>query len=380
MRSLALAGLVVLLALVGVAPAGAGTFVYVSNADDGDIGTYALEPGGGLVPGPRVAAAKVVMPMVVSPDRRFLYAGVRSKPYAVHAYTIDAGTGALRPLAVSPLAESFPYISLDRTGRFLFGASYGAHLISVNAVGTDGKVAPDPLQVIPVGRNAHSIRVDASNRFAFVPTLGTDEIFQLTFDAKRGRLASNTPSVALMKPSVGPRHFVISGDNKFLYALSELMATVTTFSLDAKTGLLTEVSAVSGLPADSKLVPGAPRGAVGAPGGPPPRNTDNDIWAADIHLTPNGKFLYVSERTSSSLGAFGVNGATGKLTYLGSTPTEKQPRGFAIDPKGRFLLCTGEKSDTISVFAIDQASGALSLLRQYPTGKGANWVEIVGFD
>jgi 6-phosphogluconolactonase len=158
------------------------------------------------------------------------------------------------------------------------------------------------------------------------------------------------------------------------------MATVTTFSLDAKTGLLTEVSAVSGLPADSKLVPGAPRGAVGAPGGPPPRNTDNDIWAADIHLTPNGKFLYVSERTSSSLGAFGVDGATGKLTYLGSTPTEKQPRGFAIDPKGRFLLCTGEKSETISVFAIDPASGALSLLRQYPTGKGANWVEIVGFD
>jgi 6-phosphogluconolactonase len=75
-----------------------------------------------------------------------------------------------------------------------------------------------------------------------------------------------------------------------------------------------------------------------------------------------------------------VDGATGKLTYLGSTPTEKQPRGFAIDPKGRFLVCTGEKSDTISVFAIDPASGALSLLRQYPTGKGANWVEIVGFD
>jgi 6-phosphogluconolactonase len=183
-----------------------------------------------------------------------------------------------------------------------------------------------------------------------------------------------------MKPSVGPRHFVISGDNKFLYALSELMATVTTFSLDAKTGLLAEVSVASGLPADSKLVPGAPRGAVGAPGGPPPRNTDNDIWAADIHLTPNGKFLYVSERTSSALGAFGVDGATGKLTFLGSTPTEKQPRGFAIDPKGRFLVCTGEKSDTISVFAIDQGSGALSLLRQYPAGKGANWVEIVGFD
>ena len=82
-----------LLGMVGVAPAGAGTFVYVSNADDGDIGTYTLEPGGTLVPGARVAAAKVVMPMAVSPDRRFLYAGVRSKPYAVHAYSIDAAPG-----------------------------------------------------------------------------------------------------------------------------------------------------------------------------------------------------------------------------------------------------------------------------------------------
>ena len=86
-----------------------------------------------------------------------------------------------------------------------------------------------------------------------------------------------------------------------MYVLTELTGTVTTFSLDSKTGLLTEVSSVSGLPPDSKLVPGAPRGPVGVPGGPPPRNTDNDIWAADLHLTPNGKFLYMTERTGSTL-------------------------------------------------------------------------------
>lgn len=368
------------LSAVGSAPASAGTFVYVSNADDGDIGTYSMQPDGTLTPGARVAAAKIVMPMAVSPDRRFLYAAVRSKPFSVHVYSIDAGTGVLKPLSVSPLAESFPYISLDKTGRFLFGASYGAHLISVNAVGADGRVAPDPLQVIPVGRNAHSIRTDASNKFVFVPTLGSDEIFQFTFDAASGRLSSNTPAVALMKPLTGPRHFAMSGDNKFLFALSELLGTVTTFSLDSRTGALTEVSSASGLPPGSKLVPGAPRGAVGAPGGPPPRNTDNDIWAADIHVTPNGKFLYISERTSSTLGAFSVDAATGKLSYLGSAPTEKQPRGFAIDPRGRFLVAAGEKSDTISVYAIDQAAGTLKLLQKYPAGKGANWVEIVSFD
>jgi 6-phosphogluconolactonase len=123
-----------------------------------------------------------------------------------------------------------------------------------------------------------------------------------------------------------------------------------------------------------------PRGAVGGPNAPPPRNTDNDIWAADLHMLPNGKFLYMSERTSNTIAAFAVDGPTGKLTFLSSTPTERQPRGFNIDPAGRFMVVTGEKSDTISVYAIDPSSGALKLLRQYPTGKGSNWVEIVSLD
>jgi 6-phosphogluconolactonase len=355
-------------------------FVYVSNAGDGDIGVYRLLDSGELQPGARLKAASAVGPMAVSPDRRFLYAAARSKPYTVYVHSIDPGTGALTPLSTSPLAESFPYISLDKTGRYLFGASYGGHVISVNAVGSDGRVAAEPLQVIPVGRNAHSIRVDESNKFVYVPTLGSDAIFMFTFDAKTGKLSSNTPSVYLMKTMTGPRHFITSNDNKFMYVLSELLATVTTFSIDGETGLLTEVGTAPGLPPDTKLGPGAPRGPVGSPGGPPPRNTDNDIWAADIHMTPNGKFMYISERTSNMLAAFSVDGASGKLTYLSSTPTERQPRGFNIDPKGRFLVATGEKSETISAYAIDQGNGALKLVNNYPTGKGANWVEIVSFD
>ena len=96
-------------------------------------------------------------------------------------------------------------------------------------------------------------------------------------------------------------------------------------------------------------------------------------------MTPDGRFLYVSERTSSTLGAFGVNAQSGALHYLGSVPTEAQPRGFAIAPDGRFLIACGEKSETVSVHAIDQTSGTLSPARQYPGGKGANWVEIVSF-
>lgn len=356
----------------GGSPAHAASYVYVSNAEDGDIGVYAAKPDGTLTPGARVPAAKAVMPMTVSPDRRFLYAASRSKPYAVHAYAIDRGTGALTLVASSPLAESFPYISLDRTGRFLFGASYGANLVSVNAIAGDRRVLPEPLQVIPTARNAHAIRADNSNRFVYVPHLGTDQIFQFVFDEKSGRLASNTPPLLQMKTGTGPRHLVLSSDNRFVYLLSELVATVTTLALDDKTGLLSEVSVASMLPPDSKLQPGAPR--------PSSRNTDNDIWAADLHLTPDGKFLYASERTSSTLAAFSVDAATGKLAYLGSTPTERQPRGFAIDPKGKFLVASGEKSDTVSAYAIDSSSGALRLVGKYPAGKGANWVEIVDFD
>ena len=91
-------------------------------------------------------------------------------------------------------------------------------------------------------------------------------------------------------------------------------------------------------------------------------------------------FMYASERTSSTLAAFTVDPATGKLTYVSSTPTEKQPRGFAIDPSGRFLVATGEKSENVAVYAIDGATGALKPVGKAPVGKGANWVEIVRFD
>jgi 6-phosphogluconolactonase len=374
-----LVGGIILSALTTLAsPASAVTFVYVSNAEDGTIGAYTLRPDGALQPGPRVDAGKVVMPMSVSPDRRFLYAGVRSKPFTVVTFAIDPQSGALKQLSTAPLAESFPYIAVDRTGRYLLGASYGAHLVSVNAIGPDGKVS-EPMQVIPTARNAHAIITDRTNRYVFVPHLGTDQIFQFRLDAATGRLTANTPAVLQLKAMTGPRHIIVSADNRFAYLLNELVATVTTLSLDQSTGLLTEVGSVSALPADTKLVPGAPRGGVGVPG-QAPRDTSNDIWASDLHLTPDGRFLYAAERTGSSIGALGVDGATGKLTYLGSTPTEKQPRGFRIDPRGRHMVVSGEKSDTISVYEIDGASGALRLLQKYPTGKGANWVEIVSFD
>src|SRR5690606_36043635 len=114
-----------------------------------------------------------------------------------------------------------------RSGKFLFGASYGAHLISVSPVGPDGKVG-EPLQVIPTARNAHAIRIDNTNRFVFVPHLGTDQILQFRFDAASGKLAANTPPLLQLAQGTGPRHIIISSDNRFAYLLNELTGTVTT--------------------------------------------------------------------------------------------------------------------------------------------------------
>ena len=230
----------VLLSLASSAPVLAGTFVYVSNAEDGDIGMYTLQADGSLQPGQRFKATKLVMPMAVSPDKRFLIAAVRSKPFQAYSYSIDKSSGALNLVGTGTLAESYPYIALDRSGRFLLGASYGANQVGVNPVGADGRVG-EPLQVIPTARNAHSIRTDNTNRFVFVPHLGTDQVFQFLFDEKSGRLTANTPPVLQLKQGTGPRHLIVSSDNRFVYLLNELTGMVTTLSLDPNAGTLKEL-------------------------------------------------------------------------------------------------------------------------------------------
>jgi 6-phosphogluconolactonase len=109
---------------------------------------------------------------------------------------------------------------------------------------------------------------------------------------------------------------------------------------------------------------------------PDPAELAKLAWAADIHVAPDGRFVYVSERTSSQLLTLRV-AQDGALEFVAATPTETQPRGFRIDPTGRFLVACGEKSQHVSVYAIDAASGALTPVSRSEGGRGANWVEIV---
>jgi 6-phosphogluconolactonase len=359
----------------------AKTFVYVSNAQDGNIDAYVLDmSSGALASIGKTEAGKLVMPMAVSPSKKHLYAVVRSQPVRVLTFAIDPATGALSQKASAPLPDSMPYVSTDKTGRFLFTASYGGDKIAVSPIGESGLVEAEAIQVIPTGRNAHSILPDPSNKFVYAATLGANQVLQFTFDSKTGRLTANDPASVSPQAGHGPRHLAFSSDNKNLYVLNELSGHITQYAIDAGKGTLTIVDSISSVPAEAGLAWGvaqAPVGAAPAPAATAPKDEKPKVWAADIQITPNGKFLYTTERTTNKIALFAVAPITGKLTYVTNFATEAQPRGIRIDPTGQFLVASGEKSDRISVYKIDQGSGKLSEPTRYPVGNGANWVEIV---
>lgn len=356
----------------------AATFVYVSNAEDGTISNYQLDTGtGALTPIGTTRSARLVMPLAVSPDRRYLYASIRSQPYSVITYQIDSRSGALVQLATATLPESMAYISTDRTGRYLFGASFGGDVISVNPIGPQGLVQGDALQIIKTGRHAHSIVTDTSNRFVYVGNLGVHRVLQFAFDEKSGALSPIAQGYAQAVDGSGPRHSAVSPNDNFLYVLNELFGTVTTYAIDRKTGALTRKDSVEGVPSRYKLEKGLIRPPLGQ--GEAVDDTPR-IWAADIQVTPDGRHVYTTERTSSTVTAYSADPATGKLTYVDTIEVEKQPRGIRIDPRGRWLVVTGEKSTAIGVYAIDAQTGTLKRVGGAPAGKGANWVEIVEFN
>jgi len=374
--------LLALLCVVGVTSMSeAKTFVYVSNAQDGNIDAYVMDMStGALTSVGKAEAGKLVMPMAISPSKKHLYAVVRSQPVRVLTFAIDPATGALSQKASAPLPDSMPYVSTDQTGRFLFTASYGGDKIAVSPISENGLVEAKAIQVIPTGRNAHSILPDRSNKFVYAATLGANQVLQFTFDSKTGKLTANDPASVSPEAGHGPRHLAFSPDNKNLYVLNELSGHVTQYTIDAAKGTLTAVDSISSVPSEAGLAWGvapAPVGAAPAPAVAVPKDEKPKVWAADIQITPNGKFLYTTERTTNKIALFTVAPGTGKLAYVTNFATEAQPRGIRIDPTGQFLVASGEKSDRVSVYKIDQGSGKLGEPSRYPVGNGANWVEIV---
>jgi len=332
--------------------------VYVACADSKEIYVAHLDDGTGVLEViQRAAVPGAVMPLAIAPGRRFLYASLRSEPFSVATLQIDRAAGTLRLVSTVPLPDSMAYLSTDKTGRFLFGASYSGDKISINTIGDDGLVDAEPVQIVATPSHPHSVLVGPSNRHVFVPCLGSDVISQYRFDAATGRVAPHTPPAVKAKHKAGPRHLVFHPGGRFAYCTNELDATVGAFRVDAAAGTLSPIGAQSLLPAGHR--------------GRPP------FAAADIHITPDGRRLYASERASNSLTGFSIDGVTGALTPVGNVPTEETPRGFNVDPRGRFLLAAGQVSNHLTAYTIDPGGGGLVPRHRYRMGENPNWVESI---
>jgi 6-phosphogluconolactonase len=192
--------------------------------------------------------------------------------------------------------------------------------------------------------HAHSINLDAANRFAFVADLGLDQILIYGFDAHTGQLTPSTPPTSVsVPPGSGPRHFAFHPSGRFAYVINELASTIVAFRYEAQSGNLTPLQTISTLP----------EGFL------------ESSSTAEIVVHPSGRFVYGSNRGHDSVAVFQVHAETGELTRVQIELTQGQtPRNFVVDPTGKFLLAENQGSNTIVVFRIDPQSGRLT-----PTGE-----------
>lgn len=267
----------------------------------------------------------------------------------VTAFAIEPGTGKLRELNKRSSGGDGPcHILLDEKGKNALTANYGGGSVEVLPVMESGELGVRTAFIHHTGSSvnasrqekahAHSVTLDAANKFAFVCDLGMDKIVIYRFDPAQGTLKVNEPAAFSAKPGNGPRHMAFHPNGRFAYVINELSSSVTAMSYDAAHGALEELQEISTLPGDFKG-----------------ENTD-----AEIAMHPSGKFLYGSCRGHDSIAVFAVDPENGKLTSVEHQSTQgKTPRYFGIDPTGRFIVAANQDSNNLVVFAIDQSTGKL---------------------
>jgi 6-phosphogluconolactonase len=337
-------------------------WVYVGTYNrNGSKGIYRLEmdlASGKLTPKGLAAAASQPSFLAIHPNQRFLYAvsevdDFGGKPSgAIRAFAIEK-TGKLTLLNEQPSGGAGPcHLVVDKKGKHVLAANYGGGSACVLPIRDDGSLGKATAfkqhkgssvdKDRQKGPHAHSINLDAANRFAFVADLGLDKVLIYRYDAKKGTLTENDPASVAVSGSSGPRHFAFHPNGKNAYVINEMKSTVTALDYDAKQGVLKPVETVSTLP----------RGYKG--------NTST----AEVQVHASGKFLYGSNRGHNSITIFTIDPKTGKLTFVGHQASQiKTPRNFAIDPTGTFLVVANQDSDSLVVFRIDPESGKLK-----PTG------------
>jgi 6-phosphogluconolactonase len=341
----------------------AGVFVYVSTSGDAAITVFRMKSATAepemLQKSPIASLANagggLSTPMAVSPDGRHLHVAIRKPPLPVASFAIDAESGRLAPLGMARIPASTPFLATDRTGRFLFSSANPGATLAVNAIDPDGRVEARARQVLHIGHKLHCIVVDAGNRNLYVSSTDDEVIFQFRFDAEAGTLQPNDPPFIKLSGGQDPRHMALSPDGRFLYVTTEAGGRVVCFAVDGATGRLAEKSGIGMMP-DS---------FSGSP------------LTADIHVTPDGRFLYATERRLHTIVGYRVDPASGALSLIEATTTEKIPRAFAIAPDGSFLVVLGEDTGRMAAYAIDRETGKLIKGAELTLGQKPNWIEFV---
>lgn len=352
----------------------ARTFVYLSIAGEEKIAVYvinqtfrrktplfnpsslkSLGDNGELLHKSDVKVHGAPGSLVLSPDRKFLYASLRTQN-KVGSFRVDPENGGLTPIGEFPVETNLVYVNTDHTGRFLFGAEYVSGKVIVCEITSDGKVGT-PTQVLHKPINAHCLAVAPSGKFVFVPHTGPNRIDQFRWDATTNKLIENNPDHVAGAPGSGPRHLAFHPKLAMAYSADELGSSLSVWKFSTDQGTLERVQTVSTLPEGFKA-----------------GNT-----CADVKLTPSGEFVYVSNRGHDSLARYRVDPQTGLVTSLGQTPTEKTPRSFDISPDGNFVYSAGQGSGNLASYRLNPQSGQLQPLKTYNVGPNPSWVMTVTY-
>lgn len=295
-----------------------------------------------------------VSQLAVNPAGSALYATVRGGgSNRVLAYAIDPESGELGALGDTPLTLDPVYVAIDGTGGFALFADFGGDEISVHGIGADAVVVPGPVVELPVGDEPHSIVPSPDNAHVYVPHRGSNEVRQFAFDATSGALTALDPPAEPAAPGAGARHLAFDPSGTHAYLSDEFSDTVTHFTRDPASGLLTRQESVSTLPRDF----------------PGDGNT-----TADCHVTPDGAFVYVSNRGHDSLAMFAADRRTGVVTSIGQVDTVATPREFEVDPTGRFVWAAGLDDGEVAAYSLDAATGQLTPAGEVTVGGAPLWV------
>ncbi|HEX8427087.1 lactonase family protein [Hymenobacter sp.] len=344
-------------------PDAPGYLVYigtnVSAETENTIFLYRLNPTTGAltqVSGLKGGASPTYL--TLDAKRQHLYAVNETNTFrgapsgAVSAFTIDPKTGGLTLLSQESSQGASPcYISLDRTEKAVLVANYMGGNVSVLPVQADGRVGtptamdqhqgsgPHKNQTAP---HAHCFLPDPANKYDFAVDLGTDKVYSYQLDPASGKLTNQPAPAFTAKPGAGPRHLTFHPNGRNAYLINELNSTVTALTYDAAQGTFSEIQTLSTLPADF----------VG------------ENSCADIHVSPDGKFLYASNRGHNSIAVFAIDSRS-NLTLIQHESTQgKTPRNFTLDPAGRLLLVGNQNTNNVFTYYIDKQSGKLR-----PTGQ-----------